>query len=302
MTVWEEIKYKLFNSSSAVNQLLLINILVFATVSVFRLLLFFFNLSATAEEIINYLYVPGDIKLFVFRIWTPFTYQFMHTGIFHILFNMLMFYFMGSILFDFLGSRKVWITYIGGGLVAALVFLISYTVFPVFAAAKSLGYLVGASGSVMAVTAAAATLVPHYEIMLFGVFRMKLKWLALGLILIDIAGIPSGNPGGGIAHLGGAFFGMFYILSIQGRVNNPFIKFFNNLNKIIPKNTKVDEKKIYREKVYSNSETKKANTHHSKRSGRPNQDEIDAILDKISNSGYDSLTKEEKEILFRASE
>jgi hypothetical protein len=85
-------------------------------------------------------------------------------------------------------------------------------------------------------------------------------------------------------------------------VNNPFIKFFNSLNKIIPKTTKIDEKKIYREKVYSNTETKKANTKFEKRNSKPNQDEIDAILDKISHSGYDSLTKEEKEILFRASE
>jgi hypothetical protein len=226
----------------------------------------------------------------------------MHTGIFHILFNMLMFYFMGTILHDFLGSKKVWITYLGGGIIGALVFLISYSIFPVFAASRSLGFLVGASGSVMAITAAAATLIPEFEVMLFGVFRVKLKWLALGLILIDIAGIPSGNPGGGIAHLGGAFFGMLYILSIQGRVNNPFSKLFNNLNKIIPKSSKPDEKKIYREKVYSNTESKKANNRQAKRNGRPNQDEIDAILDKISNSGYDSLTKEEKEILFRASE
>jgi membrane associated rhomboid family serine protease len=302
MTLWEEIKYKMLNSSSAVNQIVLINLVVFAVVSIFKLSLFFFNLSEAANAAINYLYVPGNFKLFLFRIWTPITYQFMHTGIFHILFNMLMFYFMGTILHDFLGSKKVWITYLGGGIIGALVFLISYSIFPVFAASRSLGFLVGASGSVMAITAAAATLIPEFEVMLFGVFRVKLKWLALGLILIDIAGIPSGNPGGGIAHLGGAFFGMLYILSIQGRVNNPFSKLFNNLNKIIPKSSKPDEKKIYREKVYSNTESKKANNRQAKRNGRPNQDEIDAILDKISNSGYDSLTKEEKEILFRASE
>lgn len=302
MTLWEEIKYKFLNTSSAVNQLLLINILVFAVVSIFRLLMFFFNLSGLANEAINYLYVPGDIKLFLLRLWSPITYQFMHTGIFHILFNMLMFFFMGTILHDFLGSKKVWITYLGGGIIGAFIFLISYNVFPVFAASKSFGLLVGASGSVMAITAASATLVPNYEILLFGVFRVKLKWLALGLILFDIAGIPDGNPGGGIAHLGGAFFGVFYILSIQGRVNNPFSKLFNNLNKIIPKSSKPDEKKIFREKVYSNTETKRANKRNDKRNVKPNQDEIDAILDKISNSGYDSLTKEEKEILFRASE
>lgn len=302
MTIWDEIKYKLLSSSSAVNQILLINIGIFTMVAIFRLLMFFFNLSDTANVLINYLYVPGDWVQFIYRIWTPITYQFMHTGIFHILFNMIMFYFMGGILFDFLGSKKVWVTYLGGGITGAFVFLICYSIFPVFAAAKSYGVLVGASGSVMAITAAAATLIPNYEIMLFGVLRLKLKWLALALIIIDIAGIPDGNPGGGIAHLGGAFFGMFYILYIQGRVNNPFIDFFNNLNKMMAKPTKPDEKKLYREKVFSNSDTKKANTRNERRNAKPNQDEIDAILDKISNSGYDSLTKEEKEILFRASE
>ena len=173
MTLWEDLKYRLFNSSSAVNQILLINILVFAVVSIFRLLLFFFNLSDGANLLINYLYVPGDLGLFIYRIWTPLTYQFMHTGIFHILFNMLMFYFMGGLLHDFLGSKKVWTTYLGGGIAGALVFLLSYNVFPVFAAAKSLGFLVGASGSVMAITAAAATLIPNYEIMLFGVFLKR---------------------------------------------------------------------------------------------------------------------------------
>jgi membrane associated rhomboid family serine protease len=302
MTIWEEIKYKLMNQSSAVNQLLLINVLVFAFFSMFKLFMYFFNMSAEADMLIKFLYVPGDLGLFIYRIWTPLTYQFMHSGVFHILFNMILFYFMGTILHDFLGSRKVWIIYLIGGAVAALVFLICFNVFPVFATYKSVGFLVGASGSVMAITAAAAALVPNYEVFLFGVLRLKLKWFALGLIAIDIAGIPDGNPGGGIAHLGGAFFGLLYILNIQGRVNNPFINFFKNFDKIIPKVTKPDEKKIYREKVYSNTETKKAHSKNKHRPIKPNQDEIDAILDKISHSGYDSLTKEEKEILFRASE
>ena len=302
MTLWEEIKYKLLNNSSAVNKLLLINLILFASASLFRLILFFFNLSDAAETVISYLYVPGDFGMFIKRIWSPITYQFMHTGIFHILFNMLMFFFMGSILEDFLGSRKVYVTYLVGGVVGALLFLVSYSIFPVFASSGSLGLLVGASGSVMAVTAAAATLLPEYEVFLFGVFRLKLKWLALALILIDVAGIPSGNPGGGIAHLGGAFFGMFYILYIKGAVSNPFIRFINNLNKMMPKTNKVDEKKIYREKVYSNTESKKAHSKQERRNSKPRQDEIDAILDKISHSGYDSLTGEEKEILFRASE
>lgn len=302
MTIWEEFKYKLFNNTSAVSRLLLINILAFTAVAVFKLVLFFFNQSVLAESLVRYLYVPGDFGLFLLRIWTPFTYQFMHTGVFHLLFNMLMFYFMGNLLQDFLGSKKVLKTYLGGGIMGALVFLISYQIFPVFSKNQTLGFLVGASGSVMAITAAAATLLPNYEVFLFGVFRVKLKWLALGLILIDITGIPSGNPGGGLAHLGGAFFGMLYVLYSRGEIRNPFSGLFSNLNRIIPKPAKPDERKIYREKVYSNSETRKAGNRKDKRPSRPNQAEIDAILDKISHSGYDSLTGEEKEVLFRASE
>jgi len=299
MNIWEDLKFKFLHNPSAVNKLLMINVGVFVVASIIRMVFYFFSYSA--EPLFDFLYLPDDFSLFLMRPWTIVTYQFMHTrGISHILFNMLVLFFMGNILEDFLGSKKIWITYFGGGLAGAFLFLIAYNFFPVFANIQAL--LLGASAGVMAITAATATLVPEYEVMLFGFFRIKLKWLALGLILVNIVSIPASNPGGGIAHLGGAIFGMLYIFYIKGPVTNPFIKFFNNFNKMMPKSNKVDEKKIYREKVYSNNESKKANSKPNKRNGRPNQDEIDAILDKISHSGYNSLTSEEKEILFRASE
>ncbi len=299
MSNWKTLNQKYFKNLTAVKQLLYINMAAFALVSIFRLFSYFFNLTETANEVVNYLYVPGDLRQLIFRIWTPLTYQFMHTGIFHILFNMVLFYFMGTLLSDFIGSKKIWSIYVMGGMTAAMVFIFSYNVFPVFAAGKSMGLLVGASGSVMAIMAAAATLVPNYEILLFGALRLKLKWLALILILIDIAGIPSGNPGGGIAHLGGAFFGMIYILNVQGRVNNPFANFNKWLIKALANQRKTPFK-TNSKSAFSNSGSKKAQ--NPKRSIRPNQNEVDAILDKISNSGYDSLTKSEKELLFKASE
>jgi len=299
MTIWEEIKYKLTNSASAVTQILWINILAFVLTC---LIFLTFHLSGySAEPILNYLNVPSDLGLMVMRPWTFLTYQFMHSlAPSHILFNMLMFYYMGNILQDFLGAQKIWYVYIGGGIGAAIMFVIIYNIIPIYSG--QVGFLIGASGSVYAITVAAATLLPHYEIMFFGLFRIRLRWLALGLIVLNLAVIPVSNPGGGFAHLGGALFGWLYILFIKGDISNPFTRFFSNLNKIIPKTIKVDEKKIYREKVYSNTQNKKANTYRDKRNPKPNQDEIDAILDKISNSGYDSLTKEEREILFRASE
>ncbi|MFM9945751.1 MAG: rhomboid family intramembrane serine protease, partial [Bacteroidia bacterium] len=142
MTVWEEVKYKLFNSSSAVNQLLWINILAFAFSC---LLVLIFHLSGlSANPLLVYLNVPADLGLVITRPWTFFTYQFMHAGPWHIFGNMLMFFYMGSILQDFLGSKKIWVTYLGGGIAGAILFLIMYNIFPVFASERN-GFLIGAS-------------------------------------------------------------------------------------------------------------------------------------------------------------
>ncbi|NUM32707.1 MAG: rhomboid family intramembrane serine protease [Bacteroidetes bacterium] len=285
-------------SSSVVNRILLINIGLFISFSVFKLIMYLFNLKGFSEQIISYLYVPGNAKLLIYRPWTLLTYQFMHVDFFHILFNMLMFYYMAIIYNNFLKSQGLWKIYLWGGISGAIVFLLSFNFFPVFRNTANLGYLVGASASVMAVVAATATLVPDFEVFLFGLFRIKLKWLAFALILIDISGIPTSNPGGGLAHLGGTLFGFVYMLNYKGYFN----LYFKNFNKYFAQKTKVDEKKIFRKKVYVNQPHQPNSNAKNNKNTKPNQLEIDAILDKISQSGYDSLTKSEKDTLFRASE
>lgn len=291
---------RFISSNTVVNQILLINIGLFISVSVFKLVMYLLNLKGVSEQIINFLYMPGNLKLLMFRPWTLLTYQFMHVDFFHILFNMLMFYYMAVIYNNFLKSNGLWKIYIWGGISGAIIFLASFNIFPVFGEIVDLGVLVGASASVMAIVAATATLVPDFEVFLFGLFRIKLKWLAFALIIIDISGIPSSNPGGGLAHLGGTLFGFMYMLNYKGY----FSMYFKNFNKYFTPKIKVDEKKIFRKKEYVNQpakpDTKKQNK--ADKNSKPNQLEIDAILDKISQSGYDSLTRSEKETLFRASE
>jgi len=149
--------------------------------------------------------------------------------------------------------------------------------------------LKGASGGVTAVIVASGVFLPRYEVSLFfGRFRVELRWIALFLVFRDLLAIPDGeNIGGLLAHLGGAIFGALYILNLQGRINIPTI----NLDRFKLKRSK---KVVYDERDISKNRTTK--------SIKPNQEAIDAILDKISQSGYDSLTKTEKEILFKASE
>lgn len=285
-------------SKSAQNQILLINIAAFVSVAIFKLISYLLNLKLISEQVINLFYVPGNVKLLAYRPWTLISYQFMHVDFFHIFFNMLMFYYMAAIISSFINSRTLWKIYILGGISGAVLFLLSFNLFPVFRNITDLGFLVGASASVMAVVAAVAVLLPEYEVFLFGLFKIKLKWLAMALILIDISGIPSSNPGGGLAHIGGAVFGFFYMLHYKGSFSFSLKK----INKYFEKPIKSNSKKNIKQKEFvSEPNSSKKNYSQTKRY-KPNQAEIDAILDKISQSGYDSLTGNEKETLFRASE
>lgn len=286
------------NKKTAENQILKLNIVAFVCFAIFRFIMYLANEKQVSEQIVNYLYVPGNITILLFRPWTLISYQFMHVGFFHILFNMLLFFYMSAIVCSFISSRTLWKIYIWGGICGAIFFILSFNLFPVFRNIDEMGFLVGASASVMAVTVATATLLPNYEVFLFGVFRIKLKWLALAMILLDITGIPSSNPGGGLSHLGGAFFGLVYMLNYKGFFNSSL----RNLNKYFLKKIKTPEKKNIRKKEFVNEPNYRKTSFASSKKTKPNQTEIDAILDKISQSGYDSLSGSEKEILFRASE
>jgi membrane associated rhomboid family serine protease len=216
--------------------------------------------------------------------WSLITYMFMHDSFFHILFNMLWLYWIGGILQEYLGNRKVIESYLSGGIFGGLLYIITYNLFPVFKDQISFTYAIGASAGVLAVVVATATLLPDYAISLLFFGPVKLKYLALISIVLDFISIPNGNAGGHIAHIGGALAGFLFIRYLYQRGGHLFPdKLFNLFEK----------KPNF--KVHSGNKMKGHTVNIT------SQQEIDAILDKISKSGYDSLSKKEKEILFKAS-
>jgi membrane associated rhomboid family serine protease len=284
-TLWQDIQYKMLRSGSKLNLLIGINIIVYLLVNVpatFETL--FFHSHAISVLSDEYLLLPAYLPKLLVRFWTPFTYMFMHATIFHILFNMLWFYWFGQIFEEYLGKQRTLGVYIMGGLAGAVFFVVSYNVFPFYTAdhaALLTGPLVGASASVMAIIVATATLLPDYTIPLILIGPVKLKWLALFFVITDFLGITGFNAGGELAHLGGALMGFIYTKQLQN--GNDLVGRISGIFKPKPKL-----------KVVS-----KNNSRNSR--DFPRQEEIDFILDKISKSGYDSLTRQEKEVLFRAS-
>ncbi|MBE9584995.1 rhomboid family intramembrane serine protease [Mucilaginibacter sp. JRF] len=280
MTVWENITYKIKYAQSKLFLLIGINVAVFLLI----------NIPGTFEHLFlksdyiklftaEYLYLPSNLSQLATRFWTPLTYMFMHADIFHILFNMLWLYWMGQIFEEYLGHKRTIGLYLMGGLAGAFFFVLAFNTIPAFIDINV--PVVGASAGVMAIIIATATLLPDYTIQLFLFGPVKLKWLAIFYVLIDFLSMAGSNAGGSIAHLGGALLGFIYIKRLQR--GSDWVGSVNNLFKPKPKM-----------RVVSKNPEKTTSSY-------PAQDEIDRILDKISQTGYDNLTRQEKEILFRAS-
>ncbi|WP_366518185.1 rhomboid family intramembrane serine protease [uncultured Mucilaginibacter sp.] len=279
--MWEEIRTQVFRSGNRLNMLIGINVIVFLFLSLLGVVEMLTTRNAIISATINdYLAVPSYLPKLLIRFWTPLTYMFLHSGFFHILFNMLWFYWMGGIFQEYLGGKKLVDLYIIGGLAGAFLYVLFYNVFPLFADVKTVSTTVGASAAVMAIIVATATLLPDYTIQLLFLGSVKLKWIALFYVLFDLISITGPNAGGEISHIGGAIAGFFYIKHLQG--NTALGRAFERFSK--PKTLHVVSKN------YAKNSTV-----------RPKEEEIDSILDKISQSGYASLSKKEKEILFNAS-
>ncbi|WP_345953566.1 rhomboid family intramembrane serine protease [Mucilaginibacter sp. PAMB04168] len=281
---WQDIRYKMLQSGSRINLLIGINVLVFLLINIPGTFLYLFMGNPMLNEFANeYLALPASLPKLATRFWTPVSYMFMHADIFHILFNMLWLFWMGQIFEEYLGKKRILGLYIMGGLAGAALYILSFNVFPAFAGVLPVSYVVGASASVMAIIIATATLLPNYTIYLMFLGPVKLKWIALFYVVIDFLSIVGPNAGGEIAHLGGALLGFIYI---------------KQLNRGHDWGRSVDSVFNQRPKVKVVSQNK---TYQQQTSSVPRQEEIDRILDKISQSGYDSLNKHEKEVLFRAS-
>lgn len=281
----------IFRNGNAVIRLIYINIAVFLVVKLVAIVLQLFNLSSFS--LITYLAMPAEITAFLRHIWTLITYMFLHEGIFHLFFNMLCLYWFGKIAMTYLSGKQLVSLYVFGGIVAGLFYLLCYNIFPFYESMVVSSLLLGASGAIMAIIVAAALLAPNMEIALMFVGNIKLKWVAIVTILISLFGITSSNGGGELAHIGGALAGyIFVVLLRNGNDITSYVnKVLNVFANIFRKKKTKKQPKFHYSKPMSDGDYNKAKA-------QKNAD-IDAILDKIKRSGYDSLNDEERKKLFK---
>lgn len=286
-----------FRKGNMYIQLIYINVAVFVFTSLISILLQLFNRSA--DNVFDLLALPASLTRFVAQPWSLFTYMFMHADFLHILFNMLWLYWFGSLFLTFFSAKHLRGVYVVGGIAGGLFYMLSYNVFPLFQSTVAGSIMVGASASILAIVTATAYREPNYPIRLLLLGTIRLKYLALGVVVIDMMQATSGNAGGHIAHLGGALAGILFgfCLSKGTDITSWINKLLDGITALFSKKTwqrkpkmKVHYGSSSHEKDYQYNATKKAQS-----------DEVDRILDKLKKSGYGSLTTEEKKNLFDAS-
>jgi len=293
---WDEIK-KFFKSQSLLPRLITINVGVWALVSVIVVFAFFFDTpkAIIKDFFVDILGVPSNLEMLIIRPWTLLTYMFLHIDFWHILFNMLWLFWFGKIFLEFLSKKQLLATYILGGLAGAILYIFAYNVFPVYNNVLPFSHALGASASVMAIVTGIAFYVPNYSIRLLFIGKLKIIYVAVILFVIDFFMIPGENSGGHIAHIGGAIYGLIFANAIRkGKDWSNILDAFKFKNPFTRPST---------------SNKKKNHTVHQRPKNddeynydrMKDQDRIDKILDKISKSGYESLSKEEKELLFKSS-
>jgi len=287
MTLKDQIRSQVQMMNSA-EKLILLNIICF----IFPLFLktLFFLFAIPYGTFISFFELSSDWGTLLFRPWSILTYSFIHSGFFHLFWNMYLLYF-SSRLFLNLFSIKIFLNvYFLGVVVGAFTFLLSYALFPAFQ--NTTPAMIGASAGVMGIFVFISTYSPDQEVRII-FFNIKLRYLAIGFILIDIIQIPYGNAGGHLAHLGGAVLGFLYAQRLQNGIDIglPFERFIAKIIYLFKK--KPTLRTVHKKKLSKKTKsTTTTDTLHQK--------QIDAILDKISTSGYESLSQNEKDYLFQA--
>ena len=290
MNLLDEIKES-FRQGSALTRLIYINLGLFLMVKITYTIFFLSGNGAVFQEwVLSWLVLPADFGILASRPWTLITYMFLHFDFLHILFNLLWLYWMGQIFLGYFDQAKLITIYLLGGITGGLFYVAGYNSFPVFAEIVPDAKLLGASASVIAIVTALAVYVPNHTIHLVFIGPVKMKYIAFFSVLMYVIGISSTNAGGNLAHLGGAFWGVIYIFQLRrgfdpgARVG----KLFSGWKNPFARKSKV--KVSYRKPVDDIEYNRMKNQDRAR---------MNEILEKISKSGYDSLSKEEKEILFR---
>lgn len=290
MGISDEIKLS-YQHGSYLTKLIYINIAIWIVVRLTSVVL----LLGGNENLtfIEWLSLPASFGQFIARPWTLITYMFLHYELLHILFNLVWLYSFGKIFLEYHPPRKLLSLYIFGGLCGGLFFMAAYNFFPYFQHSIDFSQLLGASAAVISIVIATAVYVPNHVIHLVFIGPVKIKWIALLSVILYLVNLTGDNAGGNFAHLGGAFWGLLYMTTLKSGYNlsSRAERFLDSIFSWTrpKKNLKVEYNAGgYREYGYN-------------RSKKAKQEEVNRILDKISASGYESLTVEEKEMLFKMS-
>lgn len=293
-----------FRQPDALPRLILANILVWVVIKFVGVAAYLFTTPGYDPHalfnawVFRWFAVPASLEALATKPFTLFTYMFLHVGFMHLLFNMLWLFWFGQIFLQYLNKRQLLFTYVSGGIAGAIFYILFYNIFPVFQESLPNSVALGASASVLAIVVAIAFYVPNYTMYLLFLGPVKIKYIALLSLVVDFMMIKSDNAGGHIAHLGGALWGFLFIYIFKNGGYDPSIIFKNlSLNRI----ARIFESRKKRrfKKVYTAGRPLTDEEYNYQRADK--QRMIDEILDKIKRSGYESLTRAEKDFLFKSS-
>jgi len=291
--------YTQYKTANIAIKLIVINVAIFL----------FFTLANWALKnsgigLQSWFVLPSDFSKLVVQPWGIISYAFLHGGFWHILWNMVFLYVFSQYVLNLFSEKRLLTLYFLGAIAGGILFVLAYNLFPVFSDYQ--GYLLGASAAVNAIIVFIATYTPNSPIRIL-IFNLKLWHVAAFVVLRDLLTLDiSDNAGGLIAHLGGAAFGYVYALQLAKgndiglwweRIMDSITSFFSGSST----QTKRTGNKRSRSKMRTVHKKKSTTSSSKSRLNKTEQQQkIDAILDKISKSGYDSLSKAEKDFLFKA--
>lgn len=298
--------YQRYRNENIVGKFIYLNVAVYLFFVIVGVVATLMNIVSPIAEGVSWLQLPSNPGRFILQPWSIVTYMFMHGSFMHILWNMFALYMFGRIFLTFYSTRHFIGVYMLGGVTGGLVFVLAYNIFPYFEGAVGSSYLVGASAAVLAVIAAAAVRSPNYVInlMLFG--SVKLKTLAIVTVLLSLLLLSSENAGGNFAHIGGAVAGwIFAVMLDKGTdvtsLGDAFSALYKRVAGFIASFVKKRPKGPRMDSTQKSNYTKRAGDYEYNSNKKQQEDEMNTILEKIKQSGYSSLTEDEKRRLFNAS-
>ena len=279
-----------FQQFNVAEKLIAFNVIFFVLPLLVNTFLFLFKIPIDSYTV--WFELSSSFSELIFKPWTLISYSFLHSGFFHLFFNMYIFLFTSRLFLNLFKSNSLLNVYFLGVIFGGLLFLFSYNFFPAFESSKP--YMIGSSAGVMSLLIFMSTYSPNLEVRLI-IFNVKLLYIGIAFMMLDVIQIPYGNAGGHIAHLGGALLGFFYANKLKNGVDIglPFERIIFKLFNLFQFNkTKMNV-------AFKNKSNKKFSGRNDNNS-KTHQKKIDEILDKISSSGYESLSKKEKDFLFKA--